>query len=70
MTNKNPITVSESDLAGIGMNQIAYLRQARIDGIDGYAIYAADGNVIGFAPNWVKAAAAVMQNELELVSLQ
>ena len=70
MNDIKTFTVSEEDLAGLGMNQMAYLREAKMDGIQGFAICAADGSVIGFAPNRAKVAAAVMQHDMELVSLQ
>jgi hypothetical protein len=70
MTSTNSINLSEQDLAGLGMHRMAYLREAKMDGIQGFAICAADGSVIGFAPNRVKAMAAVMQNDMELVSVQ
>ncbi len=70
MTSINSINLTEQDLAGLGMHQMAYLREAKMDGIQGFAICAADGSVIGFAPNRVKAMAAVMQHDMELVSVQ
>ena len=70
MTSTNTFTVSEQDLAGLGMHQMAYLREAKMDGTQGFAICAADGSVIGFAASRVQAMAAVMQNDMELVSVQ
>ncbi len=70
MTDTDTFTVSEQDLAGLGMHRMAYLREAQMDGMNGFAICAADGSVIGFAANRVQAMAAVMQNDMELVSVQ
>ena len=69
MTSTNTITLSEQDLAGLGMNQMTYLRAGEMDGMQGYVICAADGSVIGFAPSRNQAIAAIMQNDLELVPL-
>jgi hypothetical protein len=57
------------DLAEIGKLEIAYVKPARSDGIDGFAIFGADGKVIGFAPERDLAIAAIMQNGMELVSV-
>jgi hypothetical protein len=69
MTIPSPLPITESDLAGLGMNRMAYLRPAQVDGIRGYAICAADGTVIGFAPSRDKAIGAIIQNDLEPVAL-
>lgn len=70
MNSINSIHISEQDLAGLGMHQMAYLREAKMDGIQGFAICAADGSVIGFAANRIQAIAAIMQNDMEHVSVQ
>ena len=70
MNTTNSIQLSDQDLAGLGMHQMAYLREAKMDGVQGFAICAADGNVIGFAPTRVKAMAAVLQHDMEVASLQ
>lgn len=70
MATTNSINLSEQEFAGLGMHQLAYLREARMDGIQGFAICAADGSVIGFAPNRVKAMAAIIQNDMELAPVQ
>jgi hypothetical protein len=62
-------TTEDLDLRALGMNQLAYLREAQMDGMNGYAICAADGNVIGFAPSRNQAIAAIMQNEMEMASV-
>lgn len=59
-------TVDERELLFLGMNQVAYLRAAEVDGMHGYAICAADGSVIGFAPSRTQAIAAIMQHDMEL----
>jgi hypothetical protein len=57
------------DLRTVGMNQLAYLRPGEMDGMKGFAICGADGAVIGFAPTWMQAMAAVMQNDMEVAPL-
>lgn len=59
----------QQDLRMIGMNQLAYLRPGEVDGMKGFAICGADGAVIGFAPSWAQAAAAIMQNDMEVAAL-
>lgn len=54
------------DLESLGLSEVAYLRKATVDGIDGYSIHAANGIAIGFAPEENSAIAAVMTNDLEL----
>mgnify|MGYP005655723103 CR=1 FL=1 len=70
MTETTTLTLDNIDLRGLGMNHLAYLRKDEMDGIKGFAICAADGSVLGFAPSRAQAIAAIMQNDLELVSLQ
>ncbi len=54
------------DLEALGLSEVAYLRRATVDGIDGFSIHAANGVAIGFAPEENSAIAAVMTNDLEL----
>jgi len=70
MTEITTETLENIDLRGLGMNHLAYLREGEMDGMKGFVIYAADGSVLGFAPGRTKAIAAIMQNDMELVSLQ
>ena len=61
--------ISETDFALMGMQQLAYVRPAVINGVSAYTIHAADGTQIGLAPSRDVAFAAVKQHELEPVSL-
>ncbi len=70
MTETTALTVENINLRGLGMNHLAYLRPGDMDGMKGFVICAADGTVLGFAPNRAQAIAAIMQNDMELVSLQ
>jgi len=57
------------DLQSLGLSEVAYLREAEVDGVFGFTIHAANGQTIGFAPGRQTAMAAVMTNEMELASL-
>jgi len=62
-------SLNEFDLKSWGLNEVAYVRRAMMDGVNGFAICAADGRVIGFSPNKTKAEAAIVQNDLEVLVL-
>lgn len=64
-----PNTSSDFDLQNWGLEQVAYLREAVVDGMSGYAICSAAGVVIGFSVNRDKALGAIVQNDLEPMSL-
>jgi hypothetical protein len=57
------------DLESLGLSEIAYLREATVDGVPGYSIHAANGVPIGFAPGEDAAIAAVLTNEMDVVPL-
>ena len=57
------------DLQNWGVDHVAYLRKAVIDGVDGYAICSATGEVIGFSASHDKALGAIVQNDLEPLAL-
>jgi len=61
--------ITAQDFAAMGMQQFAYVRPAMVNGIVAFTIHAADGTQIGMAPNRDIAFAAVIQHELEPVSL-
>ena len=61
--------ITPQDFAAMGMQQVAYIRPAVVNGVTAFTIHAADGTQIGMAPNRDVAAAAVIQHELEPVSL-
>lgn len=62
-------TISAQDLALLGLQTLAYLRAATVDGTPGFAIYAADGTRLAFAPTRAQAVAAVREHDLEPVSV-
>jgi len=64
-----PNTTCDFDLQNWGLEQVAYLREAVVDGMSGYAICSATGVVIGFSVNRDKALGAIVQNDLEPIAL-
>ena len=61
--------ISPQDFAAMGMQHLAYIKPALVNGVSTFTIHAADGTQIGMAPNRDVAFAAVVQHELEPVSL-
>jgi hypothetical protein len=61
--------ITPQDFAAMGVEQIAYVRPTLVNGVAAFSIHAADGKQIGLAPNRDVAFAAVVQHELEPVSL-
>jgi hypothetical protein len=53
----------------LGAPTLAYIKAADINGNQGYAIFAADGNMIGAAPTRELAFAAARQHDLDPVSV-
>ena len=54
------------DLESLGLSEVAYLRIATVDGAAGYAIHAANGVAIGFAPGLAAAIGAVRAHDMEV----
>ncbi len=61
--------MSANDLAMLGMQHIAYVKQVEVDGNPGFAIHAADGTQMALLGDRDIAFAVVRQNELEPVSV-
>ncbi|HVB68323.1 MAG TPA: DUF1150 family protein [Acetobacteraceae bacterium] len=61
--------LSESQLARLGLSQIAYVRPVVVDGTPGFAIHAADGTPMAVAPDQATAVAAIMQHEMVPVTV-
>jgi len=61
--------IDPQDFAMIGMQELAYVKPAVVNGVSVFTIHAADGSQIGVAPSRDIAFAAVKQHELEPVSL-
>ena len=61
--------LSASELLTFGLNDVAYLKPANVNGQSVYAIHAADGSQLAFVANREVGFAAMQQHELEPVSL-
>jgi len=61
--------LSEQQLAALGVSRIAYVKPVVIDGVQGFAIHAADGTPMAVAGDREVAVAAVMQHEMLAVSV-
>jgi hypothetical protein len=70
ISSNNQVTVSEQDLAAMGVQDVAFVKQVRINGTIAYAIHAADGTQMALAPDHDVAIAAIRQHGLQPVSLQ
>jgi hypothetical protein len=56
--------MSEQQLAALGVSHIAYVKPVMVNGVQGFAIHAADGTPMAVAGDWEVAVAAVMQHEM------
>jgi len=56
--------LSEQQLAALGVSHIAYVKAVMVNGVQGFAIHAADGTPMAVAGNWDVAVAAVVQHEM------
>ena len=61
--------MTTTDLATLGMQDIAYVKPVVVDGNAGFAIHAADGTQMALIGDRDIAFAVVRQNELEPVSV-
>ena len=62
--------MSLQDFALLGINQIAYLRPDRREGVEGFVVCSADGTEMAYIPNNREVAfAAVRQYDLEPFSV-
>jgi hypothetical protein len=61
--------LTQSDLLAFGLNDLAYLKPTVVDGQPVFAIYAADGSQLALAQTREVGLAAMLQHDLEPVSL-
>jgi hypothetical protein len=61
--------LSEQQLAALGVSHIAYVKPVVVNGVQGFAIHAADGTPMAVAGDRDVAVAAVMQHEMLAVSV-
>lgn len=67
--NQHPRALSTREFALLAMDDVAYVKPERHDGRAGFAIHAADGTRIGWSEERDVALAAVLQHEMEPVSV-
>jgi len=68
-TNKTAEGFSPEQFAALGVNRLAYVRPAVVEGQTVYAIHGADGSEIGMMAGRDVAFAAVKQHDMEPVSV-
>ena len=56
--------ISAAQLAQLGMQQVAYVKQVEVNGDQGFAIHAADGTPMAVAGDREVAIAAILQHEM------
>ena len=61
--------ITAQDLLALGVNHLAYIKPAVIDGQALFAVHAADGTQIALMPNREQAYIAVRRNDMEPVSV-
>jgi hypothetical protein len=61
--------LSEQQLASLGVSHIAYVKRVSVNGVQGFAIHAADGTPMAVAGDWEVAVAAVVQHEMLALSV-
>ena len=60
-----PVASATVDFARMGLNQVAYVRQAIVNDAPMWSIHAATGDTLGAAETFEQAWGAVIQNNLE-----
>jgi len=64
-----PRTLSQQDLAALGIGEVAYLRAVSVQGKDAVAVMGADGRQVGLAPDHDSAVVGALQHDLVVVPL-
>ncbi|MCA8909506.1 MAG: hypothetical protein KDA49_07915 [Rhodospirillaceae bacterium] len=62
-------TLTDQSFAAFGMGEIAYVRPVTVNGQPAYAIIGADGSIITAFPTLEAARGAIIQNDMEPLSL-
>ena len=62
--------ISAAQLAQLGMQQVAYVKQVVVNGNQGFAIHAADGTPMAVAGDRDVAIAAILEHELVPAQVQ
>jgi hypothetical protein len=61
--------LSEEQLARLGVSQVAYVKPVIVNGTQGFAIHAADGTPMAVAGDRDVAIAAILQHEMQPLSV-
>jgi hypothetical protein len=61
--------LTAEQLAQLGVAQVAYVKPVTVNGVQGFAIHAADGTAMAVAGNLEVAVAAIRQHEMHPVSV-
>lgn len=61
--------LAPADLAGLGVEELAYVKPVVVDGKDAFAVHAADGTPLAVVAERDLAFAVVRQNDLTPVSV-
>jgi hypothetical protein len=69
MTIERLKTMSTQDFETLGVNVVAFVKPVRVDSQKGFAICAADGRQMAVVGDHDQAVAAILQNDLEPVSV-
>lgn len=62
--------ISRQELAALGLNNLAYVKDVEVDGGTAFAIFAANGQQLAIMPDREEAIAAAWENGLAPVTLQ
>ena len=61
--------LSIQDFLGLGLQQVAYIKPVKMNGVEAYGIHAADGTPLAFHADEDIAHALMVQNDLEPMTL-
>ena len=61
--------ISRQQLASLGLNDVAYVKDVEVDGGTAFAVFAADGQQLGVMPDRDTAIAAARENGLAPVTI-
>lgn len=61
--------ISTTDLAVLGVQEVAYIKPVEVDGSKAFGVFAANGTQAGILPSREAALAAIREHGLEAVSV-
>jgi hypothetical protein len=61
--------ITAQEFAHLGVNDVAYVKRVVLDGTVAYAVHAADGTPMAVLPDHATAVAALVQHDIEAVSV-